>query len=454
MFTCCARYFRTKDLEDNEDNDYRWKTGTKTAGYSKRHGSNSSNSRPPIFYIDSGESTDTDAANPLQTTWHGGKSDLTNRTTSDAKLDPNSQLQRKSKLHNEKLPSFSALDRTKRPRTRREEAINDTDSSCAVTVYEPLTFETFRSNTPPLAVIAPLSKANSPTHSFVTDTRCTVDHYKPGQLKVVPDIHAVPQAEERSPGYHGCGSYPNSTTGEGEDFYLHGRINEAYYSSDEDVSNTPRFSSSPHGTVTTSQIQTRFAKRPTTLQLPLSKTANSSFSSRHSWSTFPAETSSCVDTVTNSDVISMTVTPEPDDSLGIETEQNKYNRKVCSDEKSSLSHSANRAFLSNDEQVISRIHPDSPVTLKKIPPKKPKRKNPPSNVSTAASRDAIAACLTSRAVSSQSPERHSDVNSSCPADLEDGDVEVQGVLLTPPRSFMDQDYAGFDSFDEVNGSLV
>ena len=80
--------------------------------------------------------------------------------TSQAKLDPNSQLQRKSKLHNEKLPSFSALDRTKRPSARREDsdAIGGDNTSL---VFEPLTFDTFRSNSPPLAVIAPLSKPKS-----------------------------------------------------------------------------------------------------------------------------------------------------------------------------------------------------------------------------------------------------------------------------------------------------
>nr|KAG5689698.1 hypothetical protein BaRGS_006323 [Batillaria attramentaria] len=72
------------------------------------------------------------------------------------RLDPNSQLQRQSKLHNEKLPSFSALDRSRKPRVMRDDTLVDYGDDGMM--YQPLSFDTFRSSSPPLAVIRPTPK--------------------------------------------------------------------------------------------------------------------------------------------------------------------------------------------------------------------------------------------------------------------------------------------------------
>lgn len=71
VFSCCVRHFRPKQEDHTADNDCRWKAGARTGTFSRgdHHESDDypGGLRPPIFYLDSGDSTDTDAPNPLQT---------------------------------------------------------------------------------------------------------------------------------------------------------------------------------------------------------------------------------------------------------------------------------------------------------------------------------------------------------------------------------------------------
>ena len=321
MFSCCVRHFRPKQEDHTADNDCRWKAGARTGTFSRgdHHESDDypGGLRPPIFYLDSGDSTDTDAPNPLRTIRQARRNDCDVNTTmtSQAKLDPNSQLQRKSKLHNEKLPSFSALDRTKRPRARREDsdAIGGDNTSL---VFEPLTFDTFRSNSPPLAVIAPLSKPKSHVQNN-------------GPAALGPKMYAPREAEHGSrtnsadPGTETCSQtnarpvtlLKRSLKGVNCELVTHqicekpgggghrqdkSRINEGYSSDEKPFASQTSLPSNGDRKVaipTSPARKTKVRKRPTTLQLP-SSNRSSSFPSRNSASTFEdgtSDTDSAVD---------------------------------------------------------------------------------------------------------------------------------------------------------------
>lgn len=110
-----------------------------------------SDSCHPVFYIDSGESTDVDTLQRGCEPRHLSEN-RDNKRESDlvkGRLDPNSELQRKAKM-----PSFSALDRARRQRLRKTEAF-DYDDDDGVT--NPA-FDATRASLPTVAIITPLSK--------------------------------------------------------------------------------------------------------------------------------------------------------------------------------------------------------------------------------------------------------------------------------------------------------
>ncbi|XP_076454750.1 uncharacterized protein LOC143289599 [Babylonia areolata] len=524
MFSCCVRHPRSPDAEDAADRDCRWRKGenyNRAFSQGDKHGSEDfpppGHQPPVVFFIDSGESTNPDSPvhggharhlhHPRSRVSDGAAGD-TMLMTSGARLDPNSRLQRTSRLHNEKLPSFSALDRTKRPRMRREDAITEGDSSSLV-VYEPLTFETFRSSSPPLAVIAPLAKAKVHPHGNPSlgqkETHSPRDHHTP-QLKqadweadqkasdsalqarlTLEKVSNIPP-ENSSPPLPKV-THPISISKDGAvNFRCKGLVNRGF-SPDERLSDSERngFSTEegeeeeeegdsksfaePSGGVP------KTARRPTTLPLPnLGRHSPLSFTS--SAASVFTEESSFVESAVDSDTLSQTQTHKQladnaEESGALHSEHHSDSRslqvpdslpcrkpRVLDDYNRTARDDANSAEPYDRSQVTTRGTkkqtslepiPETSPMRQKIPPKKPKRKNPPSNASTATSRDAISLCLTSEeahGVTSSDPESHGDVELR-----HDGD-DVLDVVLTPPEPFKDQDYAGFDSFDEFNGSLV
>ena len=562
MFSCCVRHFRPQRQDQTAaDNDCRWKTttGPERKGNRRRGnprgdtGTLSSDSdcpgglRPPIFYLDSGDSTDTDAptrASVLirQSSRNNSGSDaaavINGAMTSHSRLDPNSQLQRKSKLHNEKLPIFSALDRTKRPRARRKGEGEDSGAvyvgvamaagggcgggASPVLVYEPLTFETFRSSSPPLAVIAPLSKPapslhrhghnnghvakagrevsslqkpHSDAHGNTpgrTETTCSrTDDAERRRSIPSKDNNNLPEGGRRTTVINNklVGRHQSSVSSKDRvRFQGKGRVNEGYSSGEEEeeeeeeevvvvadtspckvpssrASDVP-LTDSPalHGGKTGGRRAQN--RRPTTLQLPPLPDAGSSFSSRNSASTLPNETSYTggEDSAVDTDAISLQAqnpngsrSGQGGDSDNPESHLRQHTNSPPKPSSLDNSRLVGKS-IENTHGARDDLTPENVSTgRKKIPPKKPKRRNPPSNVSSVASCKAIESCLASkeavepRGVSSSESERHSDVdtrNASCDK------ARPEKGLLTPPHSFLDHVYAGFDSFDEVNGSLV
>ncbi|KAL8625839.1 hypothetical protein ACOMHN_012431 [Nucella lapillus] len=472
MFSCCWRKPRSRNSEDATDNDCRWRKGDKHRAYSRGGHSGAVkdlSGPPPVFYIDSGYSTNTDSNVD------------TVMTTSAAKLDPNSQLQRKSKLHNEKLPSFSALDRTKRPRMRREDAVVEADNSSVV--WEPLTFETFRSSSPPLAVIAPLSEArthlpNGSQKDLADSADChrgsnTKSRTNGGENDICKDSQPLPKLTHRI-----------SIAKDGAvTFQCKGVINEGYCPDrDQVVSDNDGLSDQEASrTCKGSNPETQ---APNSLYLP--DPVHGSFSSlSSSASVFSDDESSCVESGVDPDSLSQSQThtqvpPVKDQdfvTLRTETSTNDsslqvpdscYTQHRAFGENSCAARNINYTtggetslFNDGEKRTVLESIPETPSIVKRVPPKKPKRKNPPSNASTAASCDAIMKCLTSKeeqtvssssSSSSSDPKRHSDVGLRHGGD----DVaEMDDVVLMPPEPFMDDhDYAEFGSFDEVNGSLV
>ena len=469
MFTCCVRHFRPKRQDETADNDCRWRRRDRNGSHPRADNHESDDNpgglRPPIFYLDSGDSTDTDAPNPLRTSreTRGKNSNVYTAVTSPAKLDPNSQLQRKSKLHNEKLPSFSALDRSKRPRARREDS-GAVDGDNTSLVFEPLTFETFRSSSPPLAVIAPLSKSKSHQHrngvGALGPTLNAAHKVEQGSDTPRPETNTCSQTDERRSGAlkeslkaKNCTVVRHQISiskDGGVHFRDRSRINEGY-SSDDKVFTSPSSVPSKVEIPTSSPHKTGVKKRPTTLQLPLPNYSRSC-SSRNSALTFTDEASN-TESTEDSDALTLTENPKSSREGADDSDTAQHHLQLpntvnpCSLDKCLV-------VNANEDTNGADHSPGKLSTGGKIPPKKPKRKNPPSNASSVASRTAITSCLESnreRGVSSSESDRHSDVETQ---NVSLDRTRLGKELLTPPHSFLDHVYAGFDSFDEVNGSLV
>ena len=174
------------------------------------------------------------------------------------------------------------------------------------------------------------------------------------------------------------------------------RINEGYSSDEKQFASQTSLPSNGDRKVaipTSPARKTKVRKRPTTLQLP-SSNRSSSFPSRNSASTFEDGTSD-TDSAVDSDAGRITVNAEssrkgrngsksPDYQQQLPNTGNPCNWDKCHVRKA------------NDNTKGADQTPKIVSTGKKIPPRKPKRKNPPSNASSAASRRAITTCLTSK----------------------------------------------------------
>ncbi|KAK7095359.1 uncharacterized protein [Littorina saxatilis] len=470
MFKCCAKCFCQRNQDQTTDEDCQWRSregnSARSKGANRSRNDNSSGFQHPVFYLDSGDSTDTESV-------HASR-----RHRQRAKLDPNSELQRKSKLHNEKLPSFSALDRSKRPRLRKKEDSFGTEGDGISLVLEPLTFETFRSYSPPLAVIAPLSNSNteyrSPHRDGVSSRSSlpsVIEDSKQQCEFTVVDPSLSSKSKQNSSGVtNGGKSVPllylikaySEDTNDSES--LEGCVNEGYSVGDVDeelATSHSAYSSeaeelpSQHPHVHRSTLprrekhKARPPQRPATLQLP-DPCLHNSWSSLNSTSTLPEESLHSEAADDTSETVSHTQDSIPS-SKGA-PDMRTLNGD-CRDQRCKHSDNTDNTLKVVTDEKTKELHEDSDSTPKgkKTPPQKPKRKNPPSNVSTVESREAIVSALMTSNGTVTSSEHARQKGDS----IERGDeTRVENGLLPPPFSFKDIEFADFDDFDEVNGSLV
>ncbi|KAK7473823.1 hypothetical protein BaRGS_00034930 [Batillaria attramentaria] len=410
--------FRSQEFDNGaySDNDFNWNVWNQRAGIKDGDRHSPSPYRPPVFFLHSADSSDGDSVPARQRNGDGtfgngvpnGTRDAEGLLAARGRLDPNSQLQRQSKLHNEKLPSFSALDRSRKPRVMRDDTLVDYGDDGMV--YQPLSFDTFRSSSPPLAVIRPTPKLGVSTlhtpkqdpldDGYGWDIAETSFITKPKPVPGKPvfdtwekDTEPLRDARERS-----FRRVPQKTN--------RGTEENAW----PDVDTPP---------VLKDAIE-RAEKRIRQTENPKQKKKlGMSYSA-------PERPTS----------LSVPVTQPPDP---LPTSRRRTSRLI--------KRASSKSRPGKAQHVPALVIPNEDKT--KTPPKKPKRKRPPSNAKDS-SPSRLGAESDREATTSELPRKASKKGNMDAYNSSFDKSQLVDGLLAPPASFSDFD---FSAFDEEHGSL-